>query len=264
MNTKAKTLVNKQTGEIIEMEGDNKLPATQAASPMTMMMDAKAAGFEIDQIKEMMDLQDRHDRRIAKQAFDKAMARFKENPPTVVKDMYNDQYQSGYTSIGNMVNTVGEAMGVFGLTTHWEFPEPRIAGAIAVTCILSHEMGYEISVTLEGPPDEGGKKNPLQGRKSARTYLKLETFEAVTGMASENGNADDDGNAVSQEPVELINEEQATALHAKITDNGLDMDIMLRWLATSAAKAGRLEDIPASLFKAVMSKIDAGIKAKKA
>ncbi len=231
-------------------------------SPMSMMIEAKQAGFSMSEINEMMDLQDRNDKRIAKQAFDKAMAAFKENPPEVVKDLINDQYDSGYTSIGNMVTSVTEAMGPFGLHTHWDFPEPKEAGAIAVTCILSHELGHEISVTLEGPVDSGGKKNPIQERKSTRTYLKLETFEAVTGMASKNGNLDDDGKATTQAPVELITEDQVNQLHSLITDNELDMDLQLRWLSTSPAKAGRLEDIPASMFDVVTKKIEAGIEIK--
>ena len=56
-----------------------------------MMIQAKQAGFSMEEIKEMMDLQDRNDRRIAKQAFDKAMADFKRDPPKVIKDLINNQ-----------------------------------------------------------------------------------------------------------------------------------------------------------------------------
>jgi hypothetical protein len=249
-------------GEIVELaQPQNQMVA---GSPMAMMIEAKQAGFGMEDIEKMMDLQDRNDKRLAKMAFDKAMAEFKKDPPQIIKDMYNDQYKSKYTSLGNMVNSVNEAMGPFGLNTHWEFPSPQVQGGIAVACILAHELGHEIRVTLEGPSDDGGKKNPLQGRKSARTYLKLETFEAVTGMASENANVDDDGNGADEpDPpeVEYINEDQVNSLHAKITES-LNMEIFLRWLATSAIKAGRLEDIPANMFKTVMSKVDASIKAK--
>ena len=233
-----------------------------ASDPMTMMVQAKQAGFEMSEIKEMMDLQDRNDKRLAKQAFDRAMAQFKNDPPEIVKDMINTQYTSGYTSIGNMVNTVAEAMGPYGLHTHWTFPEPQVAGAIAVTCVLAHELGHEISVTLEGPPDTGGKKNPIQERKSARTYLKLETFEAVTGMASKNGNVDDDGNATTVTDVELITDDQAFEIHAKITDNELNMEGILDWLSRSAARCATIEDIPAKFYDTIMKKLDTAVKAK--
>ena len=62
--------------------------------------------------------------------------------------------------------------------------------------------------------------------------------------------------------MDVEGERTSSIEHKKITDNEMDLNIILRWLATSAAKAGRLEDIPANMFKTVMSKIDAGIKAK--
>jgi hypothetical protein len=237
----------------------HQAPAT--TSPMVMMIEAKKAGFSMEEISTMMDLQDRNDKRLAKQAFDKAMAEFKDNPPQVVKDMRNGQYDSGYTSIGNMVNTVAEAMGPFGLHTHWSFPEPQVQGAVAVTCVLAHELGHEISVTLEGPADSGGKKNPIQERKSARTYLKLETFEAVTGMASQNANLDDDGNATGQEPIaiELITDDQAMTIHAMINENGLDMEGFLKVLATGM-KVSCIEDIAASRYDSIIKKIKLTIK----
>ena len=168
------------------------LSPAPTSNPMAMMMDAKAAGFEMSEIKEMMDLQDRNDKRLAKQAFDKAMADFKRDPPKVIKDKENAQYGSMYATIGNVVNTVNEAMGPFGLNARWEFPTPD-AETIYCTCILAHELGHEERVTLDAPVDKSGAKNALQQRRSSRTYLRLETFEAVTGIASQY-NEDDDGN----------------------------------------------------------------------
>jgi len=173
--------------------------------PAQMMIDAKQAGFNAQEIQEMMDLQDRHDKRQAKKAFDQAMAAFKRNPPKVYKDMVNSQYSSGYTSIGNLVSTVNEAMGPYGLNARWDFTPPENAkpGLIYCTCILAHAQGHEVSVTLDGEADTSGAKNPLQQRRSTRTYLRIETFEAVTGMASQY-NIDDDGNASgSKEPQAL-------------------------------------------------------------
>jgi len=233
-----------------------------AMSPVSMMIEAKKAGFDADEINAMMDLQDRNDKRLAKQAFDKAMAEFKKNPPKVVKDRVNTQFDSGYTSIGNMVNTVNEAMGPFGLNARWSFPEPSNPSMIKVTCILAHELGHQEEVTIEGPADDSGSKNPIQGRKSARTYLKLETYEAVTGMASEEGNLDDDGNAIGQETDALISEEEANEIHAMISDNELDMSVFLNWLF-KVHKANCIEAIPISHLAVVTDKIQKGIKAKK-
>lgn len=239
-------------------------PEGQPESPMAMMLQAKAAGFQMAEIKEMMDLQDRNDRRTAKQAFDAAMADFKRNPPKVIKDMENKQYDSQYASIGNVVNTVNEAMGPFGLNARWEFPTPD-GQMLFCTCVLAHALGHEERVTLDAPIDESGKKNALQQRRSTRTYLRLETFEAVTGIASQY-NVDDDGNAGkgAPAPVEYITDDQALQLDALVTDNELDEELILRWLANSGAKAATYADVPAAYFDIVKSKINAAIQHKQA
>ena len=230
--------------------------AALTITPMMMMIEAKQAGFSAEEISQMMDLNDRNDAKLAKQAFDKAMAEFKRNPPKVYKDKHNDHFKSTYTSIGNMVTTVNEAMGKYGLNARWEFPVPSDATVITCTCILAHEQGHEVQVTLSGPIDTSGSKNPLQGRKSARTYLKLETFEAVTGMASEEGNVDDDANSAAI--IERITEEQSLQINAKITDNDLNMAAFMKYLKT--LKCDSIEDLSAQAFSAVMGTINAQIK----
>lgn len=231
-------------------------------SPMAMMIQAKQAGFSMEEIKDMMDLQDRDDKRIAKKAFDKAMADFKRNPPKVIKDLINNQYNSSYSSIGNTVNTVNKAMGPFGLNARWSYPEPSAPDMVKVTCVLSHELGHEVSETLEGPIDTEGKKNKMQGRKSGRTYLKLETYEAVTGIASEAGNVDDDGNTTGPAPVPPITEKQANKIYSMLDENKLDKEIFLGWIGRLIPGIQTVETIPTTFFDRAIKKIETTIKAK--
>jgi len=163
-----------------------------------------------------------------------------------------------YATIGNVVNTVNEAMGPFGLNARWEFPKADGA-LILCTCVLAHELGHEERVTLDAPLDDSGKKNALQQRRSTRTYLRLETFEAVTGIASQY-NQDDDGNG-SNDPVDLITEDKAFIIHALITDNGLNMDTFMNLLATQL-KISAIEYIPADRYDDVIKKIERTIKAQ--
>lgn len=269
MNDKTKpTDVIKQddvipTEKMIQQQ-DVNLPSAlpEDQSPMALMIQAKQSGFSMEEIKEMMDLQDRNDQRLAKQAFDKALGEFKREPLKITKDKVNNQFDSTYVSIGNMVSTVNEAMGKYGLSARWEFPEPSKPELIKCSCILSHELGYEVSVTLEGPIDTSGSKNPMQARKSARTYLKLETFEAVTGTASEEGNVDDDGNSTAPPPTPLISEEQANKVYSMLDENKLDRAIFLGWVQKAMPGSLTVEDIPVTFFDRVIKKIETTIKAK--
>lgn len=251
-------------GQDLQSQDVNLPPALpNDQSPMAMMIQAKQAGFSVEEIKEMMDLQDRNDKRLAKQAFDKALGEFKREPLKVIKDKTNNQFDSTYVSIGNMVGTVNEAMGKHGLSARWEFPEPSKPELIKCSCVLSHELGYEVSVTLEGPIDASGAKNPMQARKSARTYLKLETFEAVTGTASEEGNNDDDGNNTAPPPTPPISEGQVNKIHSMLTEHKLDQEIFLGWIGRLIPGITAIENIPVTFFDRAIKKINATIDAQK-
>lgn len=246
-------------------------PATvesiNSMSPMQQFAEAKKLGMTLDEMKGMLEVQKDWEANEARKAFHLALSKFKENPPRIYKDMKNAQYNdSDYVSLGAMVNGVNEAMGPFGLNARWDYPESGDEKTLTVTCILSHAMGHEEKVTIPGPLDMSGTKNPLQARKSTRTYLKLETFEAVTGTASLAGNKDDDGNAAftQTEPVviERISEEQALTIHAKITDNELRMDKFMNWMKNAFKSVGAqvIEDIPAEMYQRVIDKLDDTIK----
>ncbi len=169
------------------------LPQQQVTeiTPMQMLQVAVAQGADLERIQKLMDLQDRWEAKQALHAFNAALAAFKKNPPNIVKDLLNKQYNSWYTSLGNLVNTTNAALGEHGLSASWEIEQGEL---IAVTCVLEHVQGHSRRVRLEGPPDTSGSKNTLQQIRSTLTYLKGATFEAVTGIASRAGNQDDDGN----------------------------------------------------------------------
>jgi hypothetical protein len=80
----------------------------------------------------------------------------------------------------------------------WDYPDSSDKNLIRVVCILTHCLGHSESVSAESPIDDSGKKNAVQQRKSTRTYLKIETFEAITGLVSEENNISDDGNSSSK------------------------------------------------------------------
>lgn len=171
------------------------VPVPAGAQPGNLMQALSLAAadprMDIVKVKELFAMHKEVKASAAKEAFVAAVAAFKANPPTVYKDKDNAQYKSKYTSIGNLVNTVNAALSPHGLATRWNINQ---ADAIEVTCFLTHAMGHSEYCTMKGPADTSGQKNPLQQIKSTVTYLKIATFEAVTGVASAEANSDDDGN----------------------------------------------------------------------
>jgi hypothetical protein len=218
--------------EILE-KGDARYPSTDilapVAGPYEIMMEAvrnKSGKDTLETLKGMIEYQRKCDAEdeasAARRAYFKAKSEFKANAPKVLKDTDNKQYSSKYASEDALLNTINPALSQFNLEASYDFP--KVEEGMAVTCILTHELGHSESVTLPGPLDTSGSKNPLQQVKSTVTYLRKATFEAITGIAS--GSADDDGNL--SEPIEYINADQVTEINDLIKETKSNLKIFLK------------------------------------
>jgi hypothetical protein len=185
--------------QLVDDQRAQALPVAQPqtamiATPDNMLMVALQSG-NIDTIERMMALKERHDANEARKAFTAAKAAFKGEAIKIVKDKYNTQFKSWYSSLGNVVNTVAPLLSKHGLSAEWQIEQN--GSMIKVTCILSHSLGHSDSVPFTVPPDGTGAKNEIQKIKSAITYAKAVTYESVCGLASTDANSDDDGNGAS-------------------------------------------------------------------
>lgn len=220
---------------------------TISITPMQMINAAVESGKDLAYVERLMELERTWKADKAREAFYVALAEFKKNPVHIIKDKKNAQYGSSYAGIGNIVNTTNATMAPFGLNARWDIQQGDV---ITVTCILSHTLGHSESVPMSGLPDESGKKNPLQQIKSTITYLKVSTFEAVTGVVSVDYE-DDDGNGAGADPIKMIAEKQALDLEAKITETGASKGALLRYY-----KILQLEDLPASDFNGAIKALE--------
>jgi len=168
--------------------------APAVATPAALVQMAVQNGASMEQLEKLLALQERWEAGEARKAFTAAMAAFKLEPITITKDKENKQYNSRYTSLGNLVQTVTPFLSKHGLSADWEIEqEPKLS----VTCVLTHALGHSKRVRLDVPPDASGAKNAIQQIKSAITYAKAVTFESACGLASTDANFDDDGAATS-------------------------------------------------------------------
>jgi hypothetical protein len=239
--------------ELVEANGPNVPLRTPVSTPATLLERAIEKDLSMEKLEKLMDLQERWEKNEAKKAYGVAISAFKANPPDVVNDMLNKQYGSMYSSISNLVNTVNPELGKHGLSARWDITQED---KIKVTCILSHVSGYSESVSMEGPPDDSGKKNLLQQIKSTTTYLKGATFEAITGISSRTMNIDDDGNGAE---TEYISEEQHNELDSLIKENLSTDTAYLPWLL-KYLKVESLDKLPAPEFRKAKIAINERIK----
>lgn len=171
-----------------------------AVTPLQILLRAiQDPACDLVKLEKLMELEARWRAAQAKQAYVQAFAQFKQNVPDVVKDMLNKQYDSDYSSLANLVNTVNKALGAYGLNARWGVNQ---TGGMTVTCIMTHVEGHSEEVPISGPIDNSGSKNPLQQIKSTLTYLEGATFQAITGVVARSACADDDGNSSGKKEVE--------------------------------------------------------------
>jgi hypothetical protein len=162
-------------------------------NPAEMLYLAMSQGRGMEELQKFMDLKDRWEASEARKAFVAALSRFKGNDIVVTKDRKNNQYDSRYTSLGNLVDTVTPFLSKEELSVDWKIDQTK-PGIIRVGCTITHSHGHSETTWFECPPDKSGNKNGIQEIKSAITYAKSVTFESICGLASTEANMDDDGN----------------------------------------------------------------------
>jgi len=229
---------------------DPNLPETVGPNAVVLM--AMQKGYTPELIEKMMDLQERNDNKIAKQSFHKAMAEFKAILPPVFKDKDNKQYNSKYASESSLLNTLNPFLSKQGLSASFSFPETQ-GDILKVTCTITHKNGYGESVTLPGPLDTSGSKNPLQQVRSTVTYLRKATFEAITGIATSDPTSDDDGN--SSNINEFISDKQLSSLTDMINSKEADEVKFLKYMKIESLDKMHVKDF---------GKAMTALKAKKA
>ena len=221
-------------------------------SPAAMIRMAVEGKADLDKLEKLLSIQKDWEANEAKKAFVRAMTAFKVEAPKVTKDKNNKQYNSKYTSLSNLVNTVNPVLSKHGLSSSWDIEQN---GIIKVTCRITHELGHSETASASAPADVSGAKNAIQQIKSTITYLKAVTFESICGLASTDANLDDDGRAASG--VELIDDKQKNTILDNIADLNADLGVFLKYM-----KLEKLEDMLKSDFPKAMAAIDA--KRKKA
>jgi len=224
-------------------------PVAQSVGPMEIMMAAVQRGAgkdELEILKGMFEFQKEVKAEEAKEAYYAAKAAFKAEVPAVVKDKKNKQYSSMYSSEDALFNTVNPVLAKHGLEASFSYPKHEDQKMFIVRCTLTHTLGHSEFVDADGPLDTSGSKNPLQQYKSTRTYLKKESYTAVTGIASADP-VDDDGNGAGKS-TEFVDKDQQKEINALLKKTKSDIP---KFLAIYGAET--VDTIPKSLYQAVMA-----------
>lgn len=214
------------------IEAEPRITSTAVAAPevqggpLAMAMQAMKAGMSIADMRGMLELQKDWEANEARKAYVQAMSEFKRNPPEIFKrkEVAFPGTQYMHATLGDVTQAIMQALAEHGISHRWDTVQQ--GGQIVVTCILTHKMGHSESTTLEGAPDDSGKKNRIQQVASTVTYLQRYTLLAATGLATKDVE-DDDGAASGA----------AASGPDKYTQDWIDYALSVRGDATEFKKA---------------------------
>lgn len=195
------------------------LPAVQqqnmpanVVTPADLLRIAMESGDkDIERLERLMamderyrQMQERERQRQAALAFDEDFAKFTQLGIVIPKTKLVKQraknggagptfWQSEYDQVCKLLKP---ALGQHGFGVHHAPEIKRNSNGkgvdwIDVTCTLTHRLGHSRSITLGGPPDDSGSKNPGQEIQSTITFWSRHTLLAITSTAQEG--KDNDG-----------------------------------------------------------------------
>jgi ERF superfamily len=119
------------------------------------------------------------------------------------KHLMLDGMEYDHATLDHVTEAITETLSAVGISHRWKVSQ---SPEIAVTCVLTHEMGHSEETTLQALPDTSGSKNSIQAIGSTVTYLERYTLLAATGMAA--AGMDNDGRIGDEEQAPKISEAQ--------------------------------------------------------
>lgn len=237
------------------------------SAPVSAIERMLAGGVKPEDLEKFLGIQERYEKNEAKKAYTQAMADFKANPPTIIKDRkvgYESKRTGDHTcyshaSLGNVTKTINAGLGEYGLSAAWQTNQGD-KGIITVTCTITHALGHSESTSLTASPDTTGNKNAIQAIGSTISYLQRYTILALTGLATED--MDDDGNAAGEPPEEAIDEKDAVHILELAESAPGGKKRFDPWLE-SAYGVKSAHDLTAKQGEAVKNSLETAIKSAK-
>jgi len=193
-------------------------------TPMQMAYALIQQGADLGSVKEMLAMSKELAADQAKRAYTEAFAAFKSEAITVIRGKkVTDGPLKGksYAELYSFVDAVTPALSKHGLSASWALTRDD-KDWIEVTCTIEHVLGHAKTVSMGGPPDTGGAKNPIQARASTVTYLERHTLKAACGIAEQGD--DKDGNTAPRDEAP-ISQAQVKQMLDLITRSGAEIDL---------------------------------------
>lgn len=269
-----KNVKKQKKGDVIEVESteiivDEEKPMMPTAQPATSMIQvieraATDPNVDMDKMERLLAMKERLDAKEAETEFNQAMSELQSTMGRISADSTNPQTHSQYATYAKLDAKLRPMYTAAGFSLSFDTEESPIPETIKVVCYVSHTAGhtrtYKVDMAADGKGAKGGAvMSRTHAAGSAMSYGMRYLLKMIFNVAV--GEDDDDGNQASV-TVERITEDQVNTIHARITDNGVNMELFLKWLKQDL-KCDSLENISLQAYDHVNRRIDSGIRAAK-
>jgi len=241
---------------------EEELPVVSGATSIIQVIERAALdpNVDIDKMERLLAMKERLDAKDSESVYNQAMTAAQSEMRRVSADATNPQTRSKYASYAAIDKALRPIYTAHGFSLSFDTGESPIDAHIRVVCHISHAAGHTRSSHIDMPADGKGAKGgdvmtKTHAAGAAMSYGMRYLLKMIFNVAI--GEDDVDGN----ETVPRISEEQATEIHAKITENNLDMDKFMSWLRKDL-KCGSIEDINLNGYGVVLDRIAFAIKAR--
>ena len=209
-------------------------------SPMEIISKAVEGGTDVEVLNRMFDLYERDQARIARVEFDKAMAKFQGECPSIPKSKKADRYT--YAPIEEIMRRIQPALTANGLSVRFDSKFDK-DGYMTALCTVGHSGGHKETSEFICPVDKDNKTkiNVSQQAGSANAYAKRYALGNALNLTYGD---DDDGEAAG---TKFVNKIQASEIETLISEKKVNEPLFFKWVGASSYK-----EIPASWYDRIM------------
>ena len=225
-------------------------------NPLEIIQQAISKGADLDKIEKLMILQERWEATQAKKLYNSEMVSVQREIPTVAKNLKNNQTNSKYVALDDIINRTREIYTNHGFSITFYEGDSAKSEQIRICADVVHSAGHKETYFFDIPLDGVGLKGNANMTKIhakasstsyARRYLMCMIWNIPTGD-------DNDGNTTT---IELINSEEAKQINILVEQSKISREKFLEWL-----EVGDVTNIPKNMFPKAIKVLEAKLKKK--
>jgi ERF superfamily protein len=213
----------------------------EATSIVQLLHLAVERGTPVAELKELVDLHERMERRQAEKDFAEAMAAFQRECPQIKKSSTasvvtksGGKYSYTYAELDEIVRTVGPILAQHGLSYTWDTAVDK--SLLTCTCVVRHIGGHHVESRFTLPTDASSPgMNSQQAVGAALTYARRQSLVAAIGLTM----TDEDTDGIDPTP---ITEDQVTMILDLLQETGANHQKFLEYINATSVSLIRASD----------------------